>query len=83
MLAVVRQFSHRQEIYSIDEFFIDLSGFDRLDLRDYGQQIRQRVRWWVGIPTCIGIEHYFDGSGKDETVALADVGRDFAGEEVA
>jgi DNA polymerase V len=55
MMAVVRQFSPRQEIYSIDESFIDLSGFGKVDLRDYGQQIRQRVRRWVGIPTCVGI----------------------------
>ncbi len=55
MMAVVRQFSPRQEIYSIDESFIDLSGFGEKDLRDYGQQIRQRVRRWTGIPTCVGI----------------------------
>jgi DNA polymerase V len=55
MMAVVRQFSPRQEIYSIDESFIDLSGFGALDLNDYGQQIRHRVRRWVGVPTCVGI----------------------------
>jgi DNA polymerase V len=47
MMAVVRQFSPRQEIYSIDESFIDLSGFGEEDLRDYGQQIRHRMRRWV------------------------------------
>ncbi len=55
MMAVVRQFSPRQEIYSIDESFIDLAGFDHLNLTELGQQIRQRVRRWVGIPTCVGI----------------------------
>ncbi len=54
MMTVVGQFSPRQEIYSIDESFVDLSGFDK-DLSVYGQQIRQRVRQWVGIPTCVGI----------------------------
>lgn len=55
MMAVIGQFSPRQEIYSIDESFIDLAGFGPLDLRAYGQEIRRRVRAWVGIPTCVGI----------------------------
>jgi DNA polymerase V len=55
MMAVIGQFSPRQEIYSIDESFIGLAGFGHLDLRDYGGEIRRRVRAWVGIPTCVGI----------------------------
>ncbi|OGA22130.1 MAG: DNA polymerase V subunit UmuC [Betaproteobacteria bacterium RIFCSPLOWO2_02_FULL_67_26] len=55
MMAVIGQFSPRQEIYSIDESFLDLAGFGHLDLREYGQEIRRRVRAWVGIPTCVGI----------------------------
>jgi len=55
MMAVVRQFSPRQEIYSIDESFLGLAGLEHCNLRDLGQQIRHRVRQWVGIPTCIGI----------------------------
>ena len=55
MMAVVGQFSPRQEIYSIDESFLDLAGFGDKDLTRYGQQIRWRVRQWTGIPTCVGI----------------------------
>lgn len=54
MHAVISQFSPEQEIYSIDESFLDLTGFNR-DLVAYGQQIRQRVRQWVGVPVCVGI----------------------------
>ncbi len=54
MHAVIGQFSPEQEIYSIDETFLDLTGFNR-DLIAYGQEIRQRVRQWVGIPVCVGI----------------------------
>lgn len=54
MHAVIGQFSPEQEIYSIDESFLDLTGFNR-DLVAYGQQIRQRVRQWVGVPVCVGI----------------------------
>lgn len=54
MHSVIGQFSPEQEIYSIDETFLGLDGF-RCDLVDYGQQIRQRVRQWTGIPVCVGI----------------------------
>lgn len=55
MMAVIGQFSPRQEIYSIDESFVDLAGFGHLDLQAYGQEMRRRVQAWVGIPTCVGI----------------------------
>lgn len=55
MMSVLAQFSPDQEIYSIDECFLGLDGFGHLDLVDYGQEIRQRVKQWVGIPVCVGI----------------------------
>ena len=54
MHAVIGQFAPEQEIYSIDETFLDLTGFNR-DLIEYGQEIRQRVRQWTGIPVCVGV----------------------------
>src|SRR5574343_1950730 len=54
MHSVIAQFSPEQEIYSIDETFLDLTGFNR-DIVAYGQEIRQRVRQWTGIPVCVGI----------------------------
>lgn len=54
MMSVIGQFSPRQEIYSIDESFLDLTGIFGTG-REIGQAIRQRVRQWVGIPTCVGI----------------------------
>ena len=44
----------RQEIYSIDESFIDLGGV-RGDLVARGHAIRARILQWVGIPCGIGI----------------------------
>ncbi len=45
-----------QEIYSIDECFLDLTAYQQLfDLEEYAQQIRQRVDQWIGLPVCIGI----------------------------
>ena len=47
-------FGPRQEIYSIDESFIDLSGVTR-DQVAYGHRMRSRILDWVGIPCGIGI----------------------------
>jgi DNA polymerase V len=54
MMSVLQQFSPNQEVYSIDECFLALDGFN-LDLTAYGQAIRQRVQRWTGIPVCVGI----------------------------
>ncbi len=54
MMNVVGQFSPRQEIYSIDESFLDLTGVPGTG-REIGSAIRKRVGQWVGIPTCVGI----------------------------
>lgn len=45
-----------QEIYSIDECFLDLTAHSgNYDLTEYAHQIRQRVFSWLGLPVCIGI----------------------------
>src|SRR5690606_13167307 len=54
MMNVIGQFSPKQEIYSIDESFLDLTGVPGTG-REIGSAIRQRVGQWVGIPTCVGI----------------------------
>lgn len=54
MMRVIGQFSPRQEIYSIDESFLDLTGVPGTG-RQIGTAIRERVAKWVGIPTCVGI----------------------------
>lgn len=53
VVTVLRQFSPELEVYSIDESFLLLDGLS--DLPAYGQQIRQQVLRWTGIPTCVGI----------------------------
>ena len=54
MMGVLASFSPDQEIYSIDECFLGMSGFEHYDLIAYGQEIRQKVKQWVGIPVCVG-----------------------------
>lgn len=50
----LRGFTPRLEVYSIDESFLDLSGFEGRDLLAYAAEIRATVRRWTGIPTCVG-----------------------------
>ncbi len=54
VMTVLSEFSPRQEIYSIDECFLDLEGMTG-DLTVIGQSIRQRMKQWVGVPVCVGI----------------------------
>lgn len=45
-----------QEIYSIDECFLDLTAYAaNYDLTEYALQILQRLLKWLGLPACIGI----------------------------
>lgn len=55
MMAILGQYSPDQEIYSIDECFLGLEGFTRLDLVAHAQAMRHQVRQWIGIPVCVGI----------------------------
>ena len=55
VMSILSNFSPNQEIYSIDECFLDLAGFDPETLMEYGQKIRQTVKQGVGIPVCVGI----------------------------
>ena len=53
--SILGVFSPEQEIYSIDECFLDLSGFRRINHAGYGQRIRKRIKQWTGLPVCVGI----------------------------
>ena len=45
-----------QEIYSIDECFLELTGYEQLyPLNDYAQHILSTITQWLGITCCIGI----------------------------
>jgi DNA polymerase V len=55
VMSVLRQFCPSQEVYSIDESFLDLTAFSRRDLTAYAQQLRQTVLQSTGLPVCVGI----------------------------
>jgi DNA polymerase V len=54
MMSLAAGLGPRQEIYSIDESFIDLTGV-RGNLVERSHKIRSRILQWVGIPCGIGI----------------------------
>jgi len=54
IMRILGQCAPRIEIYSIDEAFLDFTGFDHVDLVSYGHEIRNKLKTWVGIPTSIG-----------------------------
>ena len=54
MMSLAAGLGPSQEIYSIDESFIDLTGV-RGDLVERSHKIRARILQWVGIPCGIGI----------------------------
>lgn len=56
VMSLLSQFSPDQEVYSIDECFLELTGMASLgSLTDYGQRMRQAIKQCVGIPVCVGI----------------------------
>lgn len=55
VMKILEQFSPDIEVYSIDEAFLELKGFEKYNLEQYSTQIRNRVLQWTGIPTCVGI----------------------------
>lgn len=52
-MHVLSSFADLQEIYSIDECFLDLGGQKNLDA--IGRLIRKRLLQWLGMPVCVGI----------------------------
>jgi DNA polymerase V len=57
IMTILEMFSPDVEIYSIDEAFISLRGFESKDLTAYCHEIRNTIKKWVGIPVSIGIAH--------------------------
>ena len=53
VMSVLGEFSARQEIYSIDECFLDMDGHSE-NFTQYGRQIRQRIQQWLGLPVSVG-----------------------------
>ncbi len=55
IMSVIETFSPKIEIYSIDEAFIDLKGFDYFNLKELASKIKKEVWRQVGMPVCVGV----------------------------
>ena len=55
VMETLARFTPELEIYSIDEAFLNLTGFGKRDLAVYGREIRDTVYRWTGIPVSVGI----------------------------
>jgi len=54
VMSILSEYSPNQEIYSVDECFLDLSNM-LIDLNEYGLQMRKRVTKCTGIPVSVGM----------------------------
>ena len=54
LMRLAAELGLQQEVYSIDECFIDLSGSSH-DLLHAARDLRARILQWIGIPCCVGI----------------------------
>jgi DNA polymerase V len=53
VMNILSDFSPNQEVYSIDECFVDLTGTPKL--REVSYAMRERVGMWTGMPVCVGV----------------------------
>ena len=54
-MSILRDFTPRLEIYSVDEAFLEFDGFDHWDLLEYGKKIRAEILRLTGLPVGVGI----------------------------
>jgi DNA polymerase V len=54
VMNILGQYCPEIEIYSIDEAFMKFEGFENIDLKQYGNEIRAKILKWTGIPISIG-----------------------------
>ncbi len=55
VMSVLQQLLPRIEIYSIDEAFLDFSGFNKQRLTQMGLKIHHRLKRLLGLPVSVGI----------------------------
>lgn len=75
MVSILRDYSPRVEVYSIDESFLGLEGLDGLweSYTAMGQDIRSRISRWMALPVCVGV-----GSSKTLAKLANHVAKKFA-----
>ncbi len=55
VMEILSSFTAEIEIYSIDEAFLNLNGFENNEIHTYCKHIRKKIKQWVGIPVSVGV----------------------------
>ena len=55
VMRILKRFTPNVEVYSIDEAFLDLTGFDNKNLTGYAREIKDEIYKSTGLPISIGI----------------------------
>lgn len=55
VMEILSTYTPNIEVYSIDEAFLKLEGFEKFNLNQYTKEIHGKVKQWTGIPICIGV----------------------------
>lgn len=55
VVEIIRQEAPHYFRYSIDECFVYLDGMDRIDLKQWGENLHHRIKKSVGVPVSIGL----------------------------
>ncbi|MEZ4816097.1 MAG: Y-family DNA polymerase [Bdellovibrionota bacterium] len=55
VMQILSEYTPELEVYSIDEAFLSLKGFESWDLHKYAREIKESVYQRTGIPVSIGI----------------------------
>ena len=55
VMTILKEYTPECEIYSIDEAFLKLKGFEFFNLQEYGWEMSENVKTWTGIPVSVGI----------------------------
>jgi len=55
VMSILQQFSPDVEVYSIDEAFLVLNTIENDNFKRLGNEMRNRILQWTGLPTCVGI----------------------------
>lgn len=57
VMSILNRFVEDVEVYSIDEAFLDLHGYESIypDLSQFAQTLRQTIMQWTRIPISVGI----------------------------
>jgi len=77
-MTLLGSYAPYQEIYSIDESFLDFTGLPG-DLTGYSAAIRARTQQWLGLPICVDIGYSKTQAKLANHIAKKNIGKMWSG----